>query len=984
MARNTRKIAAILAADVVGYSRLMGTDEEGTLATLKLRRATFDRLVAEFEGREFGSVGDSLMAQFPSALNSVQCARAIQRSVAEDNASLSEAKRMELRVGVNLGDVIEEDAALYGDGVNVAARLQSLAEPGGVLVSGAVYEQVRGKLAARFTFVGTRQVKNISEPVRVYAVGDAAPATLARRIARLLARRVTIAAPLYVGIAWLAVWQSERLIASANAPAWIAPALVTVLAAGFVPAMAIVWTTDHRHRTPPWAGFTAATVAIALACTAAWSAWTQHFEERAQAAITRPAIKAQPVVAVAALRNLTGNRELDWLQEGVANLVRDGLAESRHLVVVSPRRWDAVLRTGTESGGDPMTQLSASAARAGIDYVVSGEFLEAPEGLILTARVSDVANGVNLEGHRNAGLTPQTLLAQATSLVVLAKRQLGVPHTENVASFSADFAVNNMTAYEAYLGGLGHFLNFDYRAAESAFRTALELAPAFHMARYRLAHVEITSGNTEGALASLAAIPADAQLSRREQLYVDGARALFARDPAKAKAVYTGMLEEFPFDVEARWLLALSHDMAYEDDAAIAQLKSILSQEPENDHIWSYLGETYLRIGDYDLARQSLGRYMQLQPKDPFGFTVLGQLEQLTGKPAEAAARFETALELEPGFAPARLALARTEVLRDRWDEAERRFEGLVADAGAAAAFRIDAAFDLSALRRAEGRFEASLAPLETLDSEIRREGIREAMALSQRGLAHAELGRFDDAAELIDLAVERSPGTPTRYLFARGLMLLMRDDAAGAAAVAGKIRGQKPATDDANEAKLAREDAVRAAMYLEGVVELDSGRASKAAEILRRVDALPGYQYALYKLGLARAVHALGDGAEALELARAAVAERGSGDIRLDDMRLDLELDRSRALLLEAEILAALGKQDLASDRAGVFLRRWRADEAGRPERVRAQLIATKARRTSAVDHRGTPRTRAAPPDPEHGIAPARPLPSRSRKTSV
>lgn len=944
MIKDSRKIAAILAADVVGYSRLMGADEEGTLAALKLRRATFDRLVAEFDGREFGSVGDSLMAQFPSALNAVRCAQVIQRSIAQDNAALPAAKRMELRIGVNLGDVIEENGTLFGDGVNVAARLQSLAEPGGVLVSGAVYEQVRNKLHAQFTFVGTRQVKNIAEPVRTYAVSELAAATVRRRIGALLARRVTIAAPVYLVIAVLSIWQCGRLVATASLPAWMLPALITALAAGFVPAMAITWHFDRRHRSPPWVGFAAASLATLLACAVAWWAWQGYFDDLAQSAITRPAVKAQPVVAVAALQNLTRDRELDWLCEGVANLVRDGLAESKYLVVVSPRRWQAVLRTRTGSAGDPAADLLASAARAGIDYVVSGEFLKGPEGLLLTARLSDVASGVHLAGQRNEELTPQTLLGEATRLVVLTKRELGVPHTESVASFSADFAVNNMAAYEAYLGGLSYFLKFDYRAAEGAFRTALELAPHFHMARYRLAHVQIASGDTEAALASLAAIPGDAQVTRREQLYVDGARALFARDPAKAKAAYTNMLKEFPFDVEARWLLVLSHDMAYEDDAAIAELKRILAQEPENDHVWSYLGETYLRIGKYDLARQSLDRYMKLKPRDPFGFTVLGQLEQLAGKPVEAAARFEHALELEAGFAPARLALARTEVLRDRWDEAERRFQELVTDSAAPAAFRIDAAFDLAALMRAEGRFAASLEPLQKLEPEIRREGIREAMALAQRGLAYAELGRFDEAAKLIDLAVERSPGTPTRYLFARGLMLLMRGDPAGAAEVAAEIKAQQPPSDDPVGAKVATENAVRAAAYLEGMVELDSGRAAGAAAMLRQVDALPGYQYALYKLGLARAVHAHGNTDKALQLARAAIAERDSGNVRLDDMRLDLEADRSRALLLEAEILYSLGKRDLAHDRATTFLRRWRAADSRDPERVRAEQLTAKA----------------------------------------
>jgi TolB-like protein/class 3 adenylate cyclase/tetratricopeptide (TPR) repeat protein len=170
MREHERKIAAILAADVVDYSRLMGIDEESTLAALKLRRSIFDQLVAEYGGHEFGSVGDSLMAQFPSAVNAVRCAQAIQQAVTNENGSLPYERRMQLRIGINLGDVIEENGTLFGDGVNVAARLQSLAAPGGILISGAVYEQVRNKVAASLGFAGERQVKNVANPVATYEV----------------------------------------------------------------------------------------------------------------------------------------------------------------------------------------------------------------------------------------------------------------------------------------------------------------------------------------------------------------------------------------------------------------------------------------------------------------------------------------------------------------------------------------------------------------------------------------------------------------------------------------------------------------------------------------------------------------------------------------------------------------------------------------------------------------------------------------------
>ena len=167
-----RKIATILAADVVDYGRLMGVDEEGTIVALKVRRTLFGRQVREFEGHEFGSVGDSMMAEFPSAVNAMRCAFAIQRAVAIENRTVPAGERMALRIGLNLGDVIEDNGLLYGDGVNIAARLQALAPPGGVLISSAVHEQIRGRTAATYRSIGPLHAKNISRAILTYEAMD--------------------------------------------------------------------------------------------------------------------------------------------------------------------------------------------------------------------------------------------------------------------------------------------------------------------------------------------------------------------------------------------------------------------------------------------------------------------------------------------------------------------------------------------------------------------------------------------------------------------------------------------------------------------------------------------------------------------------------------------------------------------------------------------------------------------------------------------
>jgi len=179
-----RRLAAILAADVVGYSRLMGMDEAGTLRRLKaLRRDLVQPKIAEHKGRVVKLMGDGLLAEFPSVVEAVQCAARIQEEIGGRDPGASEAERIRLRIGVNLGDVIVEGSDIYGDGVNVAARLEGLAEPGGVCISGHVFDAIDGKLALACEDIGARQVKNIAKPVHVYRLTLAGGPTPAERAA---------------------------------------------------------------------------------------------------------------------------------------------------------------------------------------------------------------------------------------------------------------------------------------------------------------------------------------------------------------------------------------------------------------------------------------------------------------------------------------------------------------------------------------------------------------------------------------------------------------------------------------------------------------------------------------------------------------------------------------------------------------------------------------------------------------------------------
>lgn len=169
--RTQRRLAAILAADVVGFSRLMETDESGTMAALKVRRKeVLDPLVSKHQGRIFKTTGDGVLIEFASAVNAVQCAVELQQGMAVANSGKPEDRHIVLRIGVNLGDVMVEGSDLYGDGVNIAVRLETIAEPGGILVSSTAHDHVGTRLKVGFKDMGVQALKNIAQPVHAYRV----------------------------------------------------------------------------------------------------------------------------------------------------------------------------------------------------------------------------------------------------------------------------------------------------------------------------------------------------------------------------------------------------------------------------------------------------------------------------------------------------------------------------------------------------------------------------------------------------------------------------------------------------------------------------------------------------------------------------------------------------------------------------------------------------------------------------------------------
>ncbi|UCE53446.1 MAG: adenylate/guanylate cyclase domain-containing protein, partial [Desulfobacterales bacterium] len=197
-----RKLAAILSADVEGYSRLMGEDEEATVRTLTVYREVLSTLIQQHNGKVLDSPGDNLLAEFVSVVDAVQCAVAVQKEIKARNEELPENRRMQFRIGINLGDVIQEEDRIYGDGVNITARLEALADPGGICISKTAFDHIESKLPYGYEFLGDQTVKNIAKPVGAYRV--------------MLETRVTIAEEKEAAEA-IPFWRRKAIIAGAIA-----------------------------------------------------------------------------------------------------------------------------------------------------------------------------------------------------------------------------------------------------------------------------------------------------------------------------------------------------------------------------------------------------------------------------------------------------------------------------------------------------------------------------------------------------------------------------------------------------------------------------------------------------------------------------------------------------------------------------------------------------------------------------------------------
>jgi adenylate cyclase len=621
MLKDTRKIAAILAADVVEYSRLMGADEAGALASLKQRRAVFDELVREFDGREFGSVGDSLMAEFPSAVNAVLCALAIQQRTQAENSSLPATRRMHLRIGVNLGDVIEENGTAIGDAVNVAARLQALAKPGGLLISGPVYDQVHLKVEAQFIDAGVRQVKNIAEPVRTFEVVPTEPPGFAGKVHQFLARMA-----------------SPRI---RRAALWL-----LVVAAGI--ALGTYW------REIPLPGR------------------TPHPVDGT----------AQYSIAVLPFVNMSGDPSNDYLGEGLAEELSNRLTKIPELRVAA-RTSTSAFKNKEMDVSEIAAKLGVryvvegSVKRQAVRIRVTASLVEGESGSSIWSNLYErsTADFFAIESE----IAAQVIKALELVLGERTQPRQPPPHASSGVAYDFYFQglkylreAKSKKTLEAAEQLFGRALDEqpDFARAQAGMcetrveRYALEKIPAY------MAKAEEACANAEaldstahevhmamGRLRFVTGNPAEAEASYRRAL------ALVAQFPdaliGLADALATGGKTD---EAESTYLRAIAAQSSY----AIAHLKYgnfLISQgrapeaaaayeratqlAPDNASALSNLGGAYLYMGDFEKAADASTRSLAIAPgRASYSNTGFGHY--YLGRYAEAAEMFRKAIDFAP------------------------------------------------------------------------------------------------------------------------------------------------------------------------------------------------------------------------------------------------------------------------------------------------------------------------------------------------
>jgi TolB-like protein/class 3 adenylate cyclase len=431
-----RKLAAIFSTDVAGYSRLMGNDEEATIRTLTACRALISSLIQHHRGRVVDSPGDNLLAEFASVVDAVRCAVEIQHALTEKNAELSPQRQMQFRIGINLGDVIVEGERLYGDGVNIAARLESLAVPGGICVSGTVYDQIETKLALTYEDLGEQAVKNIAKPVRVFrVVMDATAAAFAEQLVLRHAQHERTPTPVILSLSKGAQLKRRGGLLLAG---------LVLIAATFVTVRYFSFPTN-----------------------------TQPLAPSTQAAPAALPLPDKPSIVVLPFVNMSKDPEQEYFSDGLTEDLTSDLTRISSLFVIA--------RNSAFTYKGKAVKVQDVGREMGVRYVLEGSVQKADQHVRITAQLIETTTGYHLWSEQY-DRPLQDLFALQDEIVQKIVTTLKLQLTLQEQGYVVRKHTSNLEAYDAFLRGWEYNFRLTKEAnvqARQMFEKAAALDPQY-------------------------------------------------------------------------------------------------------------------------------------------------------------------------------------------------------------------------------------------------------------------------------------------------------------------------------------------------------------------------------------------------------------------------------------------------------------------------------------------------------------------------
>jgi adenylate cyclase len=592
-----RKLAAMLSADVEGYSRLMGDDEESTIRTLTNYRETMTALIQQHRGRVVDAPGDNLLAEFASVVDAVNCAAAIQQKLAGLNDDLPVERKMQFRIGVNLGDVVEEGDRIYGDGVNIAARIEGLAAGGGICISRSAYDQVKNKLNLGYEYLGEHRVKNIAEPVPVYRVlmePEAAGKIIGEKRTRLTRRH------------------------------WVAVAVIILV---FGAAAAAIWNFYIRA--------------------------TPSLEKDVSPGKVLTSLSNKPSIAVLPFTNLSGDPKQEYFSDGITNDLITDLSKFRRLLVIASNSVFTYK-------GKPIKVKEVS-RELGVRYVLEGSVQKLSQKVRINAQLIDATTGHHLWAERyDRDLNDLFAVQDEIVQTIVATLAIKVDEVERVRAMRKDTdslqAYDYILRGWEFLSRDTRSANVK---AKEMFRKAIELDPDYSTAYSALGWTYLMSsisGFTEFSAQALQRASDLAQKALSLEKSNDWAHALlgtcylYQGEYDLAIGELQRAIELNPNDPWGYHFLGWGLLFSSRTDDAIKALETTLRLNPNTFSENFLLGLGYYLTGRYDDAIRTLKQGLSREPNQVEIHIALAASYAQAGRLEDAAGAAKMVLMLQPIF----------------------------------------------------------------------------------------------------------------------------------------------------------------------------------------------------------------------------------------------------------------------------------------------------------------------------------------------